>query len=137
MAGMKPINLETLIGPHSTSISDPFYRPTEHDLLEDYLKVVDLLTMSGENHLEQQIAKLKAQSDQADLYKQRCADIRRLSLDEKDDTIKRIQEQLHRIYKELYEAGIIQQISSGITKDSVTSKTEICIEVLVFDTRYR
>ncbi len=114
---MKPINIQTLIGPHSTSISDPFYRPTEHDLLEDYLKVVDLLTVSGENHLEQQIAKLKAQSDQADHYKQRCADIR-LSLDEKDDTIKRIQEQLHRIYKELYEAGIIQQISSVITKDS-------------------
>jgi hypothetical protein len=99
MAGMKSINIEPLIA-HSTGVSDSHYSPSEHDLLEDYLKVADLLTISGENHLEQQIAKLKAQSDQADRYKQRCADIR-LSLDEKDDTINRIQEQLHRIYRAL------------------------------------
>jgi len=107
-SGMKPINIETLMG-HSTGISDSYYRPTEQDLLEDYLKVVDLLTVSGENQLEQQIANLKAQSGQVELYKQRYAEIR-LSLDEKDDTIKRIQEQLHRIYKELYEAGVIQRV---------------------------
>src|SRR3712207_9152409 len=65
----------------------------------DYLKVVDLLTISGENHLEQQIAKLKVQTEQVELYKQRYAEMR-LSLDEKDDTIKVIQEQLYRIYKE-------------------------------------
>jgi hypothetical protein len=42
---MKPINVETLMG-HSTGISDSYYRPTENDLLEDYLKAVPLLTMS-------------------------------------------------------------------------------------------
>jgi integrase len=117
MGGMKPINIETLMG-HSTGISDSYYRPTEHDLLEDYLKVVDVLTISGENHhhLEQEIARLKAQSDQADLYKQRYAEMR-LSLDEKDETIKGIKEQIHRIYKELYEAGIIQRISTEATRD--------------------
>jgi hypothetical protein len=31
--------------------------------------------MSGDNHLEQQIAKLKAQSDQADLSKQKGVQI--------------------------------------------------------------
>jgi len=67
--GMKPINIETLMG-HSTGISDSYYRPTEQDLLEDYLKVVALLTISGENQLEQQIANLKAQSEQVELYKQ-------------------------------------------------------------------
>lgn len=116
MGGMKPINIETLMG-HSTGISDSYYRPTEKDLLEDYLKVVDLLTISGENHLEQQIAKLKAQSEHVELYKQRYAEMR-LTLDEKDDMIKVIQEQLHGIYKELYQAGIIQQISSEVTKES-------------------
>ena len=106
--GMKPINIETLMG-HGPGISDSYYRPTEQDLLEDYLKVVDLLTISSENQLEQQIANLKAQSEQVELYKQRYAEMR-LSLDEKDDTIKRIQEQLHLIYKELHEAGIIQPV---------------------------
>jgi hypothetical protein len=42
---MKPINVETLMG-HSTGISDSYYRPTEKELLEDYLKAVPLLTVS-------------------------------------------------------------------------------------------
>lgn len=42
---MKPINVETLMG-HSTGISDSYYRPTEKDLLEDYLKAAPLLTIS-------------------------------------------------------------------------------------------
>jgi hypothetical protein len=116
--GMKPINIETLMG-HSTGISDSYYRPTEHDLLEDYLKVVDLLTISSENQLEQQIANLKAQSNQADLYKQRYAEMR-LSIDEKDETIRAIKEQVHQLYKELYKTGIIQRVSSEVKRDSTT-----------------
>ena len=42
---MKPINVETLMG-HSTGISDSYYRPTQKDLLEDYLKAAPLLTIS-------------------------------------------------------------------------------------------
>jgi hypothetical protein len=54
------------------------------------------------------------------VYKQRYAEMQ-LSLDEKDETIKGIKEQIHRIYKELYEAGIIQRISSELTRDSGVS----------------
>ncbi len=42
---MRPINVETLMG-HSTGISDSYYRPTEKELLDDYLKAVPLLTIS-------------------------------------------------------------------------------------------
>jgi hypothetical protein len=42
---MRPINVETLMG-HSTGVSDSYYRPTEKELLEDYLKAVPLLTVS-------------------------------------------------------------------------------------------
>jgi integrase len=42
---MKPINVETLMG-HSTGISDSYYRPTEKELLEDYLTAVPVLTVS-------------------------------------------------------------------------------------------
>jgi len=42
---MKPINVEWLMG-HSTGISDSYYRPTENELLDDYLKAVPLLTIS-------------------------------------------------------------------------------------------
>jgi hypothetical protein len=39
MAGMKPINVKVLMG-HSTD-----NRATENELLEDYLKAVDFLTI--------------------------------------------------------------------------------------------
>lgn len=42
---MKSINIEILMG-HSTGISDSYYRVIEDELLEDYLKAVDFLTLS-------------------------------------------------------------------------------------------
>src|SRR4051812_3010651 len=38
IAGMKPINIEKLLS-HSIGIRNSYYRPTENELLEDYLKV--------------------------------------------------------------------------------------------------
>jgi hypothetical protein len=63
IGGTKSINIETSIG-HSTGISYPCYRPRDHDLLEDCLKVADLLAISGQYRLGREIAKLRAQSDQ-------------------------------------------------------------------------
>jgi integrase len=45
IAGMKPINIEKLLA-HSIGISNSYYRPTENELLEDYLKAVKNLTIS-------------------------------------------------------------------------------------------
>jgi hypothetical protein len=58
IGGMKPINVEILMG-HSTGISDSYYRPTENDLLEDYLKVVDKLTISGESRLRTELQEMR------------------------------------------------------------------------------
>jgi Iap family predicted aminopeptidase len=44
---MKPINIEKLMN-HSVGISDSYYRATENELLEDYLKAVELLTINGD-----------------------------------------------------------------------------------------
>ena len=54
IAGMKPINIEKLLS-HSIGISNSYYRPTEKELLEDYLKVVDLLSIDKENKLQKQL----------------------------------------------------------------------------------
>jgi hypothetical protein len=54
IGGMKPINIEKLMG-HSVGISDSYYRATERELLEDYLKVVDLLSVNKENRLQKQL----------------------------------------------------------------------------------
>jgi hypothetical protein len=48
---MRPINVETLMG-HSTGISDSYYRPTENELLENYLKAVPLLSISESEELK-------------------------------------------------------------------------------------
>jgi integrase len=54
IAGMKPINIEKLLS-HSIGISNSYYRPTENELLEDYLKVVDLLSIDKETKLQKQL----------------------------------------------------------------------------------
>jgi hypothetical protein len=68
MAGMKPINIETLLN-HSTGISDSYYRATEKELLTDYLVAVDHLTINEENRLNKKIIELEKQRDQISLLK--------------------------------------------------------------------
>src|SRR5215813_3502360 len=55
-SGVKPINVEILMG-HSVGISDSYYRPTENELLQDYLKSVDALTISEEKQLRHEVEK--------------------------------------------------------------------------------
>ena len=55
---MKPINVEITMG-HEISVSSSCYKPTEREVLEDYLKAVSLLTINGENiALQKQIKEL-------------------------------------------------------------------------------
>jgi hypothetical protein len=61
IAGMKSINIEKLMG-HSVGISDSYYRATENELLDDYLKAVPLLTISTENRLQKQIEEVAEKS---------------------------------------------------------------------------
>jgi hypothetical protein len=61
IAGMRPINIEILMG-HSVGISDSYYRATENELLVDYMKAVDFLTLSNEHRLEKNISKIEEQS---------------------------------------------------------------------------
>jgi hypothetical protein len=61
ISGMKSINIEKIMG-HSIGISDSYYRATENDVLEDYLKAVPLLTVSSENRLQKDMEKLVEQS---------------------------------------------------------------------------
>jgi integrase len=51
---MSPANVEMLLN-HDIGVSASYYKPTEQHLLEDYLKVVDLLTINEENKLKKQV----------------------------------------------------------------------------------
>jgi integrase len=74
-SGMKPINVETLMG-HSTGISDSYYRPTEKDLLDDYLKAIPSLTISQEKQLRQKVEKLLVENADIDVMKKSYLDIK-------------------------------------------------------------
>jgi len=58
MGGMKPINVETLLN-HSTGISDSYYRPRESEILEEYLAVVDHLSISTESKLKSEVEEMR------------------------------------------------------------------------------
>ena len=55
LAGLRSIVVEILLA-HSTGISDSYFRPTAIELLEEYLKAADFLTISEENRLRKKIA---------------------------------------------------------------------------------
>jgi hypothetical protein len=78
---MKPINVEFTMG-HNIGISSSYYKPTERDVLLDYLKAVDLLTISGDKSiLQKQIIELKEKDRDNNL-------LIRAKLSEKEEEIK-------------------------------------------------
>ncbi len=50
IARMKPIDIEKLLS-HPIGISNSYYRSTDTELMEDYLKVSDLLTINKKNYI--------------------------------------------------------------------------------------
>ena len=73
---------------HDIGVSASYYKPTEREVLEDYLKAVDLLTINGDKVvLKKQVAELNEKSKNNEY-------IIRGKLEEKDEQIKTIQTQL-------------------------------------------
>jgi hypothetical protein len=68
---MSRVNLavkERLLG-HTTGLDDSYFKPTEEYLLDEYLKAVELLTISNEAALKEEVNRLKAQVDDIDAMK--------------------------------------------------------------------
>jgi hypothetical protein len=47
---MKPINVEITMG-HDIGVSESYYRPSEREVRDDYLKAVPLVSIDIDNHL--------------------------------------------------------------------------------------
>jgi integrase len=89
---MKPINVELTMG-HDIGISGSYYKPTEREILEDYLKAVDLLSINNDKMiLQKQVEELKEKSKDNEYAI-------RAELQEKDKEIMRIQKQMLDIQK--------------------------------------
>lgn len=59
---MKPINVEITMG-HNIGISESYYRPTEQEVRNDFLKAASLLSINSDNLvLEKQVKELTEKS---------------------------------------------------------------------------
>lgn len=63
LSGMKSINIEILMG-RSLGLSDSYYRVTENELLEDYLKVQHFLIIDEKNQLQNQLSEYEVRNSQ-------------------------------------------------------------------------
>jgi hypothetical protein len=65
ISGTKPINVEKLMG-YSVVLSHSYYRATESELLEDYPKAIDILTINEENRLRKKVKILEIETSRID-----------------------------------------------------------------------
>jgi integrase len=103
--GMKPINVEILLS-HNVGISSSYYRPTETDLLNDYMKIADLLTFDKREKLNQEL-QIYQQRSQEDIY------LIKGKLQDKEDAIKSLSDQFSSLKL------VVDQLIDGLseTKD--------------------
>jgi len=106
---MKSLNVEMLMG-HDIGLADSYYKPSEQELLEDYIKAVDLLSIhSDKSKLEKQIKELKEKTKDNDY-------IIKAQLQEKDDQIQTLmkkQEQFEQLIQSLIDS---EQLNPSIKK---------------------
>ncbi|MGB6528292.1 MAG: hypothetical protein WBF33_09310 [Candidatus Nitrosopolaris sp.] len=74
-AGMLPLHVETLMD-HSMGISDFYGRPKELQLLEDYLKAVDNLTINSEMRSKEVLDNQQALARELEQYKRERQEIK-------------------------------------------------------------
>ena len=66
MESMKLLNVKILMG-QDTGLEKSYYKPSEKELLEDYLKVVDLLTINEESRLKRTVETLVIEKSRIDM----------------------------------------------------------------------
>jgi len=109
---MKPINVEITMG-HDIGISASYYKPTEHEVLEDYLKAIDLLTINNDKLvLQKQVTELKERSKDSEY-------IIRSKLEEKDIQLRNMQDQFTAMQSQ------VQVLISTLGTMNQSSKNEL------------
>lgn len=96
MKGMKPINIEMLLS-HSIGISNSYYKPTESELLEDYLRVCDFLQIDKEEEKTLKELRINEQRNKEEVY------LIKGKLQEKDEQIHQLNEKYEKNIQQLKE----------------------------------
>jgi hypothetical protein len=98
---MKSLNVEILMG-HDIGLADSYYRPSEQELLKDYLSSVDLLTIYDDKiRLERQIRELKEKSTDTEYV----IEGRLLEKDEQIHALIKRQEKFEQLVQSLIDSG--------------------------------
>lgn len=94
---MRPANVELTMG-HDIGVSKSYYKPTEKEILEDYLKAVDDLCIYATNNknLENKIKVLNERNENNEY-------IIRSRLEEKDDALSALSDQVMKLMDEIQE----------------------------------
>ena len=93
---MKSINVEILMG-HTIGVSNSYYKPTQKEILDDYLKAINILTInkSNNNHiLEKEVKELKEKNENNEY-------LINTKLEERDDAISALSDQVMNLMKEV------------------------------------
>jgi hypothetical protein len=102
---MKSLNVEILMG-HNIGLADSYYKPSEQELLKEYLSAANLLTIHNDKtKLEKQITELKEiGADKEHIIEGR--------LREKDDQIRALtkkQEKFEQLIQSLIDSGQLKR----------------------------
>ena len=109
---MKPINVELTMG-HNIGLSACYYKPTEKEIMDDYLKAVNSLTINYDNRkLEGQISELKERNKDNEY-------IIEAKLHEKDKKFELLFEKYEEINSTLYTIICVLEKSNMIEKNQI------------------
>ena len=113
---MKPINVEITMG-HSIGISASYYKPTESEVLKDYLRAIDLLSVSNDSiSLKKQVGELQQKSKDNEY-------IIRGKMQERDEEMRSLSAQLHLMQSQMQTIlSIMSQTDSQDIKKQIAEQ---------------
>jgi len=68
---------EMLLG-HKIGLTSCYYKPTEQEMLNEYLKAVNLLTINEENRLRKKVEKLEIEKSELQMLTEEVAELKRI-----------------------------------------------------------
>jgi hypothetical protein len=111
---MKPINVEITMG-HNIGISSYYYKPTENELLEDYIKAVQTLTINDHERLKRRVGQLVEKEDEFKAMKLKHEKEMRQVKDQMDELMESNQEIKECIKEFLKNPDKLTMISKAFT----------------------
>ena len=116
---MRPINVEITMG-HNIGLSESYYRPTQQEVLQDYLKAVDILTVGVDKAvLQKQVDRIKQETKDNEY-------IIKGKLQEKDEEIRSMKEELSSMRSQMND--VLEVLKIAKSKDGTVGKDRTILD---------